>query len=188
MVSRTVLVLLTSFDHSLAGTPCDLDGYDLRPGVPAQDCRDGLQSDWSPFSSQVQFETTDFLFRKVEMSQTDINTLMRLWASTTSDGCALFQNHQEMLATIDAINLGDIPWQSFSVKYSGAVPPANPPNWMLCEYTVFFQDPLSVVWSMISNPDFKGQFDYAPYREFEGGQRCFTDLMSGNWVWNQVVC
>jgi len=188
MVSRTVLVLLTSFNHSLAGTPCDLDGYDLGPGVPVQDRRDGLQSDWSPFSSQVQFETADFLFRKAEMSQTDINTLMQLWASTTLVGCAPFQNHQEMLATIDAINLSDIPWQSFSAKYSGAVPRANLPDWMLHEYMVFFWDPLSVVWSMISNPDFKGQFDYAPYREFEGGQRRFTDLMSGNWVWNQAVC
>jgi hypothetical protein len=122
------------------------------------------------------------------MSQADMDTLMRLWATTTSDGCAPFQNHQEMLATIDAINLGDIPWQSFSAKYSGDIPPADPPDWMLKEYTVYFRDPLSVVRSMISNPDFKGQFDYAPYREFEDGKRRWTDLMSGNWAWKQAVC
>ena len=122
------------------------------------------------------------------MSQTDIDTLMRLWASTTSDGCAPFQNHQEMLATIDAINLRDIPWQSFSAQYSGTVPPGNAPDWMLHEYRVFFRDPLSVVRSMISNPDFKGQFDYAPYREFKGSQRRLVDLMSGNWAWKQAVC
>lgn len=121
------------------------------------------------------------------MSQADIDTLMRLWATTTSDGLAPFQNHQEMLATIDAIKLGDIPWQTFSAKYCGEVPSNNPPDWMLKEYTVCFRDPLSVVRSMISNPDFKGQFDYAPYAEFEGGKRRWTDLMSGAWAWKQAV-
>lgn len=113
---------------------------------------------------------------------------MRLWELTTPDGRAPFQNHEEMLATIDSIGFGDIPWQSFSAKYSGTPPTENPPDWMLHEYTAFFRDPLSVVRSMISNPDFKSQFDYAPYREFEGGQRRLMDLMSGNWAWNQAVC
>ena len=122
------------------------------------------------------------------MSQADIDTLMRLWAATTPDGCAPFRNHQDLLATVDAIELGDIPWQSFSAKYSKPVPLDNPPDWMLREYTVFFRDPLSVVRSMISNPDFKGQFDYAPYREFENGERRLTNLMSGNWAWRQAVC
>ena len=41
---------------------------------------------------------------------------------------------------------------------------------------------------MIPNPEFKGQFDYAPYREFEDGTRRWTDVMSGNWAWKQAVC
>ena len=40
---------------------------------------------------------------------------------------------------------------------------------------------------MISNPDFKGQFDYAPYREFVDGKCCWMDVMSGDWVWEQAV-
>ena len=186
MVGRT-MSLCTDPDPLVTGTPCDSDGYDLRPGALPEDHGDGSQPDWSPFASQVQFETADFLFRKAEMSQADIDTLMQLWASTTSDGSAPFQNHQEMLETIDAIDVGDIPWQSFSANYSGAIPPGNPPDWMLREYTVFFRDPLSVVRSMISNPNFKGQFDYAPYREFAGGHRRLADLMSGNWAWKQAV-
>jgi len=122
------------------------------------------------------------------MSQADVDVLMRLWASTTPDGLPPFLNHQEMLATIDAINLADIPWQSFSATYTGTIPPGDAPDWMTRDYTVFFRDPLSVIRSMISNPDFKGQFDYAPYREFEGGQRRLGDLMSGNWAWKQAVC
>ena len=177
----------TSSDPIITGTPCNSDGYDLEPDVPPQDRAGDSQENWSPFTSQVQFETADFLFRKAEMSQADVDTLMRLWAATTSDGCAPFQNHQEMLTTIDDIDLGRIPWKSFSARYSGDIPPGNPPDWMLHEYKVFFRDPLSVVRSMISNPDFKGQFDYAPYREFEGGERRLTDLMSGNWAWKQAV-
>jgi hypothetical protein len=127
------------------------------------------------------------LFKKTEMSQADVDTLMRLWAATSSDGHAPFLHHQDMLTTIDAIDFADTQWQSFSAMYSGRVPPASPPDWMLKEYTVYFRDPLSVVRSMISNPDFKGQFDYSPYRDFEDGIRRWTDVMSGDWAWRQAV-
>jgi len=187
MVGKILLPSCTHPTPAFTGTPCDADGHNLEPGTPPQDHSDSSQPNWFPFTSQVQFETADFLFKKAEMSQADTDILMRLWAATTSDDRTPFLNHQEMLTTIDAINLGDIPWQSFSAKYSGKTPPGNPPDWMLKEYTVYFRDSLSVVRSMISNPDFKGQFDYAPYREFEDGKRRWTDVMSGDWVWNQAV-
>ena len=187
MVGRILLPPRTYPNPTVTGTPCDADGYDIEPGILPQDHSGSSQPNWFPFTSQAQFETADFLFKKAEMSQADTDILMRLWAATTSDGRAPFLNHQEMLTTIDAINLGDIRWQSFSAKYSGKVPPGNPPDWMLKEYTVYFRDSLSVVRSMISNPDFNGQFDYAPYREFEDGKRRWTDVMSGNWAWKQAV-
>lgn len=172
----------------VVGTMCDVDGFDLQPGAPPpRDLSSDSQSNWFPFSSQAQFETADFLFKKAEMSRANVDTLMRLWAATLPDGRAPFLHHQDMLATIDAIDLGDIPWQSFSATYSGKVPPVSPPDWMLKEYTVYFRDPLSVVRSVISNPDFKGQFDYAPYRDFEDGIRRWTDVMSGDWAWQQAV-
>lgn len=187
MVSRTLFLLCAYPNHTITGTACDKDGYDIGPGTPPQDHTSNLQHDWSPFTSQVQFETADFLFKKAEMSQANIDTLMRLWAPTTSDGRPPFLNHQEMLTTIDAIDAGDVQWQSFLAKYHGNVPPTNPPDWMLKDYTVYFRDPLSVVRNIISNSDFKGQFDYAPYREFEDGKRRWTDVMSGNWAWKQAV-
>lgn len=174
---------------SVAGTLCDVEGFDLPPGARLpQDPSNDSRSNWFPFSSQAQFETADFLFKKAEMSQANIDTLMRLWAATSSDGHAPFLHHQDMLATIDAIDFGDIRWQSFSATYSGKVPPMSPPDWMLKEYTVYFRNPLSVVHSTISNPNFKGQFDYAPYKDFEGGIRRWTDVMSGDWAWRQAVC
>ena len=186
-VRGTPLLLCAHPDLVVTGTPCDADGYDIEPDTPPQDHSGSSRSNWFPFASQVEFETADFLFKKAEMSQADIDTLMQLWAPTTLDGRAPFSNHREMLATIDSINLGDIRWQSFSAKYSGKAPSTNPPDWMLKEYTVHFRDPLSVVRSIISNPDFKGQFDYAPYREFENGKRRWTDVMSGDWAWKQAV-
>ena len=129
---------------AVAGTPCDVDGFDITPGALPQNENDS-QPSWFPFRSQVQFEMADFLFKKVEMSQADVNTLMRLWATTSSDGHAPFSNHRDMLATIDAIHLRDIPWKNFSANYSGDVPPANPPDWMLKEYTVYFRDPLCII-------------------------------------------
>ena len=169
------------------GTPCDPDGYDLEPGAPPKTQPGESQPGWSPFHSQAQFETADFLFKKAEMSQGNIDILMELWASTTEDGQAPFRDHREMLATIDTINGGDTPWQSFTASYSGTRPPKNPPDWMLKDYTVFFRDPLAVVRSMISNVDFDGQFDYAPYMEFEDEKRRWSDLMSGKWAWKQAV-
>ena len=169
------------------GTPCDSDGYDLELGALPEAQPRETQPSWSPFHSQTKFETADFLFKKAEMSQGNIDILMELWASTTEDGQAPFQDHREMLVTIDAIDCGDTPWQSFTASYSGTRPPGAPPDWMLKEYTVFFRDPLAVVRGIVSNPDFDGQFDYAPYTEFEDGKQRWSDVMSGKWAWKQAV-
>lgn len=171
----------------MIGTPCDREGYDLESGAPSLSQTSGVPPDWGPFDSQVQFETADFLFKKTEMSQGDIDVLMRLWASTTPDHCAPFENHHDMLTTIDSIQDGDAPWSSFSAKYSGTPPRTNPPDWMVKEYTVFYRDPLTVIRNMISNPSFNGEFDYSPYMEFEDELRRRSDMMSGDWVWEQAV-
>lgn len=59
---------------------------------------------------------------------------------------------------------------------------------MVKEYTVYYRNPLVVIRNMISNPNFNGQFDYSPFKEFEGNLRQRSDVMSGNWVWEQAVC
>ena len=175
-----------STNRTITGTPCDHDGYDLEHGTLPETQPGETQSGWSPFHSQAQFETADFLFKKAEMSQGNIDILMELWASTT-DSQPPFRNHREMLETIDTIETGDTSWQSFTATYSGTPPPDNPPDWMMKQYTFFFCDLLAVVRNIVSNPDFNGQFDYAPYKEFEGEKRSWQDLMSGEWAWKQAV-
>ena len=174
-------------DTPATGTPCDEEGYDLESGVPPPSQTTGGPSDWGPFGSQIRFETVDFLFKKAEMSQGDVDILMRLWASTTADHCAPFENHQDMLTTIDSIQEGDAPWTSFSAKYSGIRLPTNPPDWMVKEYVVYYRNPLTVMRNMISNPAFDGQFDYSPYMEFEDESQRRSDVMSGDWAWERAA-
>ncbi|KAG2127159.1 uncharacterized protein EDB93DRAFT_1257267 [Suillus bovinus] len=42
--------------------------------------------------------------------------------------------------------------------------------------------------NMLSNPDFEGEFDYAPLQEYDtsNGAHCFKDFMSGDWCWKQA--
>ena len=59
---------------------------------------------------------------------------------------------------------------------------------MLAEYDVWFWDLWSLVHNLLSNPDFKSDFDYAPFQEQTGdGLHRFQDFMSGNWAWKQAV-
>ena len=56
------------------------------------------------------------------------------------------------------------------------------------EYEIWFWDPRALVHGLIVNPDFKDEFDYAPFHEYnEDGNHCFHDFMSGDWTWKQAV-
>jgi hypothetical protein len=85
----------TSLTHEIVviGTPCDADGYDLEPGTPPKTLPKVTPPSWSPFCSQTQFEAANFLFKKAELSQGNVDILMELWASTAEDGQAPFRNH-----------------------------------------------------------------------------------------------
>jgi len=59
---------------------------------------------------------------------------------------------------------------------------------MMAQHEVWFWDPLMLVHNMLSNPDFKDEFDYAPFQEYDGpDNHWFQDFMSGNWAWKQCV-
>ncbi|KAG1840400.1 hypothetical protein C8R48DRAFT_751327 [Suillus tomentosus] len=92
------------------------------------------------------------------------------------------------LYVIDATPLGDVAWESFSLKYNGDKPAGECPLWMEQSHEVWFRDPHTVVKNMLANPDFKGGIDYMPYREFqEKDEQCrYKDFMSGDWAWQQA--
>ena len=59
---------------------------------------------------------------------------------------------------------------------------------MDAECEVWFCNLHTLIHNILSNPDFDGEFDYAPIQEYdmEGNHR-FENFMSGDWAWKQVV-
>ena len=185
----------TVLTHSL-GQHCDENGEDLPAGAPPPPpAYERGEDDFFPYDSRADFELADFLFHKDQMSGSKINELMDIWAAHQQerygddDPTPLFANAQDLYNVINGTELGDIPWQAFSVKYNGDVAPDGP-RWMSASYEVWFHDPLNVMESQIGNRDFgPNEMDYAPKRVFSSqGKRQFSDLMSGDWAWNQAVC
>jgi len=173
----------------LLGQPCDKHGHYLPPNSDPDTLRDQSMDDWTPFQNRTEFETADFLYRRNQMSAGDIDTLLDLWASSLLkyNDHPPFADHNDLYNTIDSIHVGDVPWQSFSTQYNGPKPEANVPSWMSAEYEVWFRDPHAVAKNMLANPDFVGEMDFAPYEEYDGDERQYCNLMSGEWAWQQAV-
>ena len=144
-----------------------------------------------PFSSEVQFKVADLLYRRAELSTSNIDLLLDLWAESleeldASEG-APFKNHDELYSTIDSSTLGDIPWQCLVTGISDDID-ENSPKWMRTQYEVCYRDPAEVVSAMLSNPDFDGQFDLCPYIDLDArGKRRWNNVMSGNMAWRRSV-
>lgn len=179
------------FIDYVAGKICDEYGRDIPPGTPPTPrASDRGPDDWTPYRNRTEFETADFLYRKNQMSAGDINTLTSLWGATLAPHGAKppFHNHTDLYNTIDATPLGDVPWDSFSLKYDGDIPTGDVPSWMQDDYEVWFRDPKQLVENMLANPDFKDQFDYSPLQEYDVNEKHrFQDFMSGDWAWKQAV-
>jgi hypothetical protein len=172
--------------------PCDEHGNNIPPDTPPPPYReDPDPDDWSPFADRLQFETAEFIYARNQMSAGDIDRLLELWSTSLfqHDDTSPFANHNDLYDTIDSIPLGDVKWESFTMKYNGERPESDVPSWMDDEYDVWFRDPRTLVRNMISNPDFDGEFDYAPLQEYDDeDSHRYKDFMSGNWAWRQAVC
>lgn len=173
-----------------AAIPCDKSGQFLPPNTAPPDSPSSANN-WSPFDNRVQFETADFLYRRNQMSAGQINELMELWEATfvKNGESSPFTNAKAMYDAIDAIPYGDAPWQRFTASTKDSHVPPDAPTWMKQEYDVWFRDPLTVIKNMLQNSDFDGEFDYVPFREYDGetNERRWKDFMSGNWAWDQAV-
>ena len=61
------------------------------------------------------------------------------------------------------------------------------PSWMTAEYEVWHRNILQVLVNQMGNPDFANGQDYAAKRIFKDGKRQYSDVMSGNFAWDQSV-
>jgi len=175
----------------LAGRPCDAHGNPIPPNSPPpppEVQRD--PDDWTPFEDRHKFETAELLFTHAQMSAGHIDKLLELWSATLlkHDDEGPFGKHTDMYKMIDSIPLGHAPWESFSVIYDGQLPDDDAPSWMTKHFDVWYRDPRTLVQNMLSNPDFKNEFDYAPLQEYDmDGNHRFQHFMSGIWAWKQAV-
>jgi len=169
--------------------PYDQDGNALPLGTPPPPRATAPQGDWSPFVSEVQFSLADLLYRRAELSATNIDTLLDLWARSLAgfDASAPFRSYQEMHSTIDSSMLGDVPWQCMVTGFGEDVD-EHAPSWMWTSYEVWYRDPDTVISMMLNNPDFEGQFDLCPYVDIGAdGNRRWSNFMSGNIAWRRCV-
>ncbi|KAJ6600185.1 hypothetical protein B0H10DRAFT_2179053 [Mycena sp. CBHHK59/15] len=127
---------------------------------------------YSLYNDHLDFHLADLLYRKIQLSAGAIDELMQNWAARPeSVGDPPFADHEDLYNTIDATEIGHVPWESFETK----------------AYTVNFRDPRKVLQTQLANPDFKSEMDFAPKRVFvANGSREYQDFMSGNWAWRQA--
>ncbi|KAI5991885.1 hypothetical protein EDD15DRAFT_2388391 [Pisolithus albus] len=181
--------LFRNYHPGLTGQPCNADGNFLPNGTLPEPRQPKPPDDWSPYSSRLEFELADFIYTRSQISAANLNTLLELWAASLVEagGKPMFGSYKDMYRTIDNTRVGDVKWQSFTVKYTGDVV-ADPVPWMHDEYDVWFRDPLEVVRNMLANPEFANNMDLQPFREYHTADstRRWQDFMSGDWAWRQA--
>ena len=173
-------------------TPCNESGQFLPPGTPPSPPPIQSPNDWTPYRDRVDFELTEFLYMKVQMSGNAIDTLSQLWRASLinhgvlPDDINLFERNSSLLETIDSTPVGDAPWNGFTSYYDGPLLP-NAPEWMTTGYDVWYRDPLQLLHNLLANWDFDNEFDYVPFREFDAKKkRRWRDFMSGDWAWKEA--
>jgi len=159
------------------------------PGSPPPPHPPLSENPWEPYNSKLQFQTADLLFCKIEMSSGFIDELLELWGESLEQ-CGEpgpFGLHEQMYATIDSTKHGDIPWKCMAAEFAGEIT-GDLPSWKKDVHEIWYRDVDAVIAQMLSNPDFKEQFDYVPYIGLDKkGDRHWSDFMSGNYAWRHSV-
>ncbi|KAF5350412.1 hypothetical protein D9758_012462 [Tetrapyrgos nigripes] len=168
----------------LNGQPCDPNGNYLPDNVPPSPFLDPPTDDYSPYEKRTTFELADLLFRREQMSGGNIDDLLQILAAD-SDGDPPFANKEDLYQTIDSTKLGDVPWESFSLSYSGDLG-SLPEPWMTDKFEVHYRNPDLIIQNQLGNRDFATEIDMAPKKKFDENGRVYENLMEGNWIWRQA--
>lgn len=179
---------------SFAALPCDRDGnfisqHSSPPPYVAPDATE--DNPWHPFDGRLSFDWAHYYFVELQAPVKKIEKGLNLWLATkleAGDQAPLpWSSAAEMYATIDSIQEGDAPFETISFKYSGPLPP-HPPRWMMETYELCTRDARLLLHNQLRTTDFKDQANLRPYRQFNHhGDRVWSNLMSGDWAWNEAV-
>ena len=119
--------------HIFSGTPCNETGKNLPPHSPPP--REQLHVDnnpnWQPFNSCHDFDLTWYHFVKCKSSECEVNQGLNLWVASVLQysGASTWKLATELYDTIDNIQHGNVPWKTYSLHYTGPLPP-SPPQWI----------------------------------------------------------
>jgi hypothetical protein len=145
-----------------------------------------------PFGDHHEFDWVIHYVTDLSASQRQILKGLNLWLSSTlhlgySGPPVPWQNSQKMYDTIDAIQQGAIPWQTYEIRYQGPVD-TNFPKWKLQTYQLSYRNVVCLMEEQLANPDFKNGCYYMPFIELnEKGKLVYSEFFSGEWSWTQCV-
>lgn len=189
-----MIILFHLFILFVVALPTDSEGNFISQHAhpPSPDTPDPTKtSSWHPFVSRLSFDWAYHHFAEVQSSEKEIEKGLDLWLAAkleAGDETPLpWASAREMYATIDAIQEGEAPFQTISIKYAGHRPP-NPPRWMMQTYQLCTRNSCLLLQHQLANGDFKSQFDYKPYRQINHrNDRVWSNLMSADWAWAEAV-
>ncbi|KAJ7635036.1 hypothetical protein FB45DRAFT_989651 [Roridomyces roridus] len=184
----------TVYHPQLTARPCNAHGAFLpefvgppRAPPPPPDGQDPAA--WEPFGDRAEFDFANFHFTEAQSSEKDINIALDIWAASVLKygATAPWRDARELYATIDTIHDGQAPWKTYTLRYSGPLPPGQPPKWMTQTYELCTHDTRVLLHNQLSTTVFRDHVNLVPYRQFNHtGKRVYSNLMSGDWAWKQA--
>jgi hypothetical protein len=121
---------------------------------------------------------------------------MITWQSTAKHGkaCAPFENADNLCSETNSIMHGRSTWSSFDVTHTGEdCHRPGAPLWKHASHKVYALDTHKVLVLQLASLDLDGHYDYLAHKASEQQHNGtwepkYTDLMSGDWAWNKLVC
>ncbi|KAH9916112.1 uncharacterized protein BXZ73DRAFT_92536 [Epithele typhae] len=180
----------TIYEHpDLTARPCTQQGDPLPENAPPPPRPVPLNT--APFADRASFDFVNTVYNKMQGSAADINAILRAMLAHDilhghNEEDSMFSSYTEVVDTINEINEGPPSFQSFSVRWVGHVD-ENSPQWKREQYAVHHVDIISAMRAMASNTELDGHWDYTPVAVFNAdGSREFSNLMTGQWAWDQA--
>ncbi|KAF8269032.1 hypothetical protein EI94DRAFT_1771396 [Lactarius quietus] len=147
--------------------------------------------DWKPFEDCLAFDLAYYHYVTLQSSASGIAEGLNLWSATSfkhgSSTGAPWKSVKDMYKTIDAIQMGSLPFHIYHFHYT-RLKLSTPPHWMEQVYKLNACNVLDVIQDQLAMIAFKDQFDSTPYQEFNSnGDHIWSNLMSGHWAYKQAL-